>query len=62
MKKEFVMLSPGTKVKMTKGYRGMEGTILEKTKSPFDFYVVRLENDIHIVVGPSAFDVEETAV
>lgn len=52
------MLTPGTKIKMTKGYQGVEGTILEKTNSPFDFYVVRLENGIHIVVGPSAFTVE----
>jgi len=55
------MLLPGTKVKMTKGYKGMEGTILEKTRSPFDFYVVRLENGLHIVVGPSAFNEEEAA-
>ena len=55
------MLIPGTKVKMTKGYKGLQGTILEKTNSPFDFYVVRLENGIHIVVGPSAFAVEAAA-
>lgn len=52
------MLARGTKVRLTKGYKGAEGTILEKMGSPFDFYVVRLENGIHIVVGPSAFTVE----
>jgi hypothetical protein len=46
---------------MTKGYRGMKGVILEKLESRFDFYVVRLENGIHLVVGPTAFIPEEEA-
>ena len=50
------MLTPGTRILMTKGYRGVEGVILEDTDSAYEFYVVRLENDIHIVVGPSAFE------
>ena len=49
------MLAPGTRILMTKGYRGVEGVILEKTDSPFEFYVVQLKNDIHIVVGATAF-------
>ena len=40
---------------MTKGYRGVRGTILERTGSRFAFYVIRLENGIHLVAGPSAF-------
>jgi hypothetical protein len=46
---------------MTKGYRGMKGVILEKLESRFDFYVVRLENGIHLVAGPTAFIPEEEA-
>jgi len=45
---------------MTKGYRGVRGVIMEKPDSPFEFYVIRLDNDIHIVAGPSAFE-ESTA-
>ena len=54
-------LTPGTRILMTKGYKGVEGVILEKTDSAFEFYVVRLKNDIHIVVGPSAFVLDEKA-
>ncbi|MBN1847037.1 MAG: hypothetical protein JW932_00475 [Deltaproteobacteria bacterium] len=49
------MLKPGTRVELTKGYKGVKGVIAEKTDSRYEFYVVVLDNDIHIVVGPSAF-------
>ena len=49
------MLLPDTSIEMTKGYRGVKGVIVESVKSHFEFYVVRLENGIHLVVGPSAF-------
>lgn len=55
------MLDPGTVVVMTKGYRGVRGVITEKAESSFEFYVIRLDNDIHIVAGPSAFE-EATSV
>ena len=50
------LLNPGTVVVMTKGYRGVRGVITEKAESSFEFYVIRLDNDIHIVAGPSAFE------
>jgi hypothetical protein len=53
------MLESGTKIVMTKGYKGIKGVITQTTDSPFEFYVVKLENGIHIVVGPSAFSSEE---
>jgi len=53
------MFELGAKVLMTKGYKGTRGVILEKTGSQFDFYVVELENGIHIVAGPSAFVPDE---
>lgn len=53
------MYDIGKRVRMTKGYRGMEGVILEKADSQLEFYVVKLENEIHIVVGPSAFVIQE---
>lgn len=49
------MLEPGTPIKMTKGYRGVTGTVLEKTDSEYELYVLKLENGIHLVAGPSAF-------
>jgi hypothetical protein len=49
------MLEPGTPVEMTKGYKGMKGTILEVTGSRYELYIVMLENGIHVLVGPSAF-------
>ena len=49
------MLEPGTNVEMTKGYKGVRGEILEKTGSSYDLYVVKLENGIHLIAGPSAF-------
>jgi|GEM_PF-3363501 len=51
------MLEIGTSVLMTKGYHGVKGQIIDQLDSPLEFYVVRLENDMHPVVGPSAFTV-----
>lgn len=51
------MLKPGTPVEMTKGYKGTRGTISEATDSPYEFYVVKLENGINMVAGPTAFKV-----
>jgi hypothetical protein len=66
LKRREDMFEPGTKIVMTKGYKGVKGVITEMTDSPFEFYVVKLENGIHIVVGPSAFssegDPEDTEV
>lgn len=55
------MLKPGTKIIMTKGYKGVKGMIVERTDSRFEFYIVKLDNGINIVVGPSAFIKEEEA-
>jgi hypothetical protein len=49
------MLLPDTSIEMTKGYRGVKGVIVARVKSRFEFYVLRLENGIHLVAGPSAF-------
>jgi len=49
------MLKPGTRIEMTKGYKGVKGAITERTGSSFELYVVKLENGIHLVAGPSAF-------
>ena len=40
---------------MTKGYRGVRGVIVERTGSQFELYVLKLENGIQIVAGPTAF-------
>ncbi|MFH1349521.1 MAG: hypothetical protein ABII26_01165 [Pseudomonadota bacterium] len=53
------MFKTGTKVEMTKGYKGVKGTITDIPDSRFEFCIVRLNNGIHIVVGPSAFVAEE---
>jgi len=53
------MLQPGTKVKMTKGYKDMPGVILEKTGSTYNLYVLKLENGIHLVAGASSFVLRE---
>jgi hypothetical protein len=50
------MMDTGTKITMTKGYRGSRGVITGKTESPFEFYIVELETGLRIVVGPSAFE------
>jgi hypothetical protein len=49
------MLKPGTRIMMTKGYKGVKGMIVGKTESRFEFYIVKLDNGINIVIGPSAF-------
>ena len=49
------MLQPGTRVKLTKGYKDVSGVISQKTDSPYEIYVVDLDNGISILVGPSAF-------
>jgi len=51
--------APGTRIRMTKGYRETEGVIAERTNSRFEFYVVALDNGIHLVAGPTAFEVAE---
>ena len=53
------MHKPGTRVEMTKGYKGIKGVIIEFSDSSYEFYLVRLENGINIVVGPSAFIIED---
>ena len=57
------MFEPGTRVEMTKGYKGVRGEIVERTRSPYEFYILQLENGIHLVAGPTAFvpvDEQET--
>ena len=49
------MIQPGVRIEMTKGYRGTKGVIKEKTDSPYEFYIICLDNGINIVAGPSAF-------
>jgi hypothetical protein len=46
---------PGIRIKMTKGYRGARGTILARTDSVYEFFVLKLDNGISLVAGPSAF-------
>jgi hypothetical protein len=54
------MINPGKKIEMTKGYKGIEGIILEETESPYEFYIVALNNGINIIAGPSAFIEKES--
>jgi hypothetical protein len=49
------MLEPETEIEMTKGYKGEKGTIVERTESEFEFYVLKLDNGIQLVAGPTAF-------
>ena len=49
------MLKTGTRVKLTKGYKDVEGVITQKTDSPYDIYIVDLDNGISIAVGPASF-------
>ena len=51
------MLESGTRIEMTKGYKGVSGRIQEETDSSFPLYVVELDNGIHMVAGPTAFEV-----
>ena len=53
------MLQPGTAIEMTTGHRGVKGEILERTQSQFDYFVLKLENRVHLVAGPTAFEVIE---
>ena len=50
------MVATGKRIRMTKGYGGVEGVIIETTDSRFEFYVISLDNGLHIVAGPSAFE------
>jgi len=50
------MFREGTRVRMTKGYRGVEGTIVLKTDSKLELYVIALDSGLKIVAGPTAFD------
>ena len=49
------MFEPGTKIEMTKGYKGTQGTIVERTESEFEFYILKLDNGLQLVAGPTAF-------
>jgi len=49
------MYGPGVLIEMTKGYKGVRGVIVERTESAFPLYVVKLENGISMVAGPTAF-------
>ena len=49
------MLKSGTPIEMTKGYKGVRGVILKGTRSEFEFYVLKLDNGIQLIAGPSAF-------
>jgi hypothetical protein len=49
------MFTPGTLVKMTKGYREIEGVVTEKTESRFELYILKLDNGLNLIAGPSAF-------
>jgi hypothetical protein len=40
---------------MTKGYKGIKGVVLKRTRSELELYVLKLDNGIHLVAGPSAF-------
>ncbi|MBW1816977.1 MAG: hypothetical protein JRJ60_07435 [Deltaproteobacteria bacterium] len=51
------MVESGTRIEMTKGYKGVRGAIQEETDSSFPLYVVKLDNGIHMVAGPTAFEV-----
>lgn len=53
------MLSPGTAVTMTKGYRDIRGVISYRTDSRFEIYVITLASGIKVAAGPSAFAVDE---
>ncbi len=52
------MPDPETRIEMTKGYRGVRGTILARTDSKYEFFIIKLDNGIHLVAGPSAFLVD----
>ena len=49
------MIPNGARIEMTKGYRKTKGVVKEKIDSPYEFYVICLENGINIIAGPSSF-------
>lgn len=49
------MLQPKTPIEMTMGYKGVRGTAIERTESEYELYVLKLENGIHLVAGPTTF-------
>ena len=49
------MFKPGTLIKMTKGYRGIKGVVVERTESHFELYILKLDNGLNLIAGPSAF-------
>jgi hypothetical protein len=49
------MFKPGTRIEMTKGYRGVKGVIIEVTESSYELYLVKLDNGINMAAGPSSF-------
>ena len=51
------MLKEGTRIRMTKGYRGAEGAIALKTDSKLELYVIALDSGLRVVAGPTAFGV-----
>jgi hypothetical protein len=51
-----LMLSPGTEVVMTKGYKDTKGVISYLTDSKFVIYVIELATGMKVVAGPSAFE------
>ena len=53
------MLKTGSEIALIKGYRGEKGVITGKTRSRFEFYIVKLDNGINIIVGPSAFTADK---
>ena len=53
------MIKLGTRVEMTKGYKGIKGAIDKKTDSPYDLFIIILDNGIKIIAGPSSFILHE---
>ena len=53
------MLELGTQVVMTKGYKGVKGIVELVTDSPYELYVIALENKIRLAAGPSSFEPAE---
>lgn len=49
------MFKPGALIKMTKGYRGKKGVVVERTESHFELYILKLDNGLNLIAGPSAF-------
>ncbi len=55
------MFEKGTRLIMTKGYKGERGVIVDKTDSPYGFYIVKLDNGIQLAAGPTSFEVVKTS-